>query len=416
LDLVRKSFADATLPSGDGNTPEMKLLIYSHFFAPSIGGVENIVLSLARGLAELRDSNGALQFETTLVTQTPAGNYADAALPFRVVRQPSLVRLWRAIREADVIHIAGPALLPMVLGFLARRPVAIEHHGYQAICPNGLLLHEPDGSICPGHFQAKHYGECWRCQRSELSSLRTLISLLLMFPRHWLSRKAAVNLAISHHVMVRHSLPRSSVVYYGIDDPMEEGSVFSPPEASAKLCFAYVGRLVPEKGIPVLLQAAVMLRNEAHEFEVRLIGDGPLRAELEALIQQKGLASCVRITGYLTGAPLVEALRDVRVVVMPSVWEETAGLAAIEQMMRGRLVITSKIGGLAEVVDEAGLTFPAGDAQALAECMQRVLQDPSIIESVGRTARDRALRFFRRERMIESHARVYREAFESGNQ
>jgi glycosyltransferase involved in cell wall biosynthesis len=94
---------------------------------------------------------------------------------------------------------------------------------------------------------------------------------------------------------------------------------------------------------------------------------------------------------------------------MPSVWEETAGLAAIEQMMRGRLVIASKIGGLAEVVDEAGLTFPAGDAQALADCMLTVLQGPSIIESVGRTARDRALRFFRRERMIEDHAHVYRE-------
>src|SRR2546427_4824649 len=57
-----------------------------------------------------------------------------------------------------------------------------------------------------------------------------------------------------------------------------------------------------------------------------------------------------------------------------SVWEETAGLAAIEQMMRGRLVIASKTGGLAELVDDASLTFPAGDSQALAQSMQKVLR------------------------------------------
>ena len=407
---MSESSADDTLPSGDGNAPEMKLLIYSHFFAPSIGGVENAVQSLAGGLLALPAPQGSREFDVTVVTQTARGEVDDAAYPFRVLRQPSLIRLWQAIREADVIHIAGPALLPMALGFLVRRPVVIEHHGYQAICPNGLLLHQPDGSICPGHFQAKHYGECWRCQRSEISPLPTFISLLLLFPRRWLSRKAAANLAISHHVMARHALPRSSVLYYGIDDPLGERSLFSPPlDAAARLCFAYVGRFVTEKGIPILLQAAAILRNEAREFEVRLIGDGPLRPELEALITQNGLASCVRITGYLTGARLAEALRDVRVVVMPSVWEETAGLAAMEQMMRGRLVIASKIGGLAEVVDEAGLTFPAGDAQALADCMLKVLQDPSIIESIGRTARDRALRFFRRERMIDAHERIYHE-------
>jgi glycosyltransferase involved in cell wall biosynthesis len=94
---------------------------------------------------------------------------------------------------------------------------------------------------------------------------------------------------------------------------------------------------------------------------------------------------------------------------MPSVWEETAGLAAIEQMMRGRLVIASKIGGLAEVVDNTGLTFPAGNAQALANSMKTVLQDPSIIDSLGRKARDRAHLFFLRARMVEEHASVYRE-------
>ena len=122
----------------------MKLLIYSHFFAPSIGGVENIVLSLARGLAELRDSNGVSQFEVTLFTETQAGNNDDAALPFRVVRRAGLIQLWQLIRSSDVVHVAGPALAPLFLSFIARKPLVIEHHGYQAICPNGVMVYQPD--------------------------------------------------------------------------------------------------------------------------------------------------------------------------------------------------------------------------------------------------------------------------------
>jgi len=150
------------------------------------------------------------------------------------------------------------------------------------------------------------------------------------------------------------------------------------------------------------------LRDEGHAFRVRLIGDGPERSRLEAIIARDRLESYVQLTGFLTGAALAETLRDVRVVVMPSVWEETAGLAAIEQMMRGRLVIASAIGGLCEVVGSGGLTFPAGDARALALQMSSVVQNPSIIDTLGSKGRDRALQLFRRGNMIDEHARLYR--------
>jgi glycosyltransferase involved in cell wall biosynthesis len=388
----------------------VKLLIYSHFFAPSIGGVQSIVLSLARGLAELPGSNGAREFEITLVTQDPRGDYDDSALPFRVVRQPGLFELWRLIRRSDLVHSAGPSLAPAFLGFLSRKPVVIEHHGYQAICPNGVLLHQPDGGVCRGYFQARQYLECWRCQNIQISRVQSLLSLLLMFPRSWLAHKASTNIGITKHVVARHALPRSLAVYYGVPEPLGENLPPAPDKnVHRKLCFAYVGRLVPEKGIPILLEAARLLSAEGHQFEVQLIGDGPERARLEAILIKDHLQSRVRITGYLSGSALADALDGVRVVVMPSVWEETAGLAAIEHMMRGKLVIASDIGGLGEIIEDAGLKCQPGNAQALAKCMLAVLQDPCIIESFGQKARDRALRLFRTRRMIEDHARVYRE-------
>jgi len=386
----------------------MKLLIYSHFFAPSVGGVETIVLSLARGLAGLRSADGGLQFDVTVVTQTPGEEFDDSAFPFRVVRRPSHFQLWRLIRQSDAAHLAGPSFMPLLLAWLMRKHVVLEHHGYQASCLNGLLLHQPDGTPCLGYFLARNYGECLRCNARESSWLRSLVSLLLMFLRRFLARHVSANLAISQHVLNRHALPRSSVVYYGIEDSRPgENQQQDTDVLPNKISFAFVGRLVREKGIDVLLEAAHILHERGKSFEVFLIGDGPERPKLQEIISRNRLESLVQVTGFLTGSALTQALQKVHVVVMPSVWEETAGLAAIEQMMRGKLVIVSDIGGLGEIVSDGGLKFRPGDARGLAEIMFSVLERPALIDTFGGKARDRAVRLFRRQRMVEEHARMY---------
>src|ERR1700692_781601 len=131
----------------------MKLLIYSHYFAPSVGGVESIVQSLASGIAQLRTLNGDREFNVTVVAETPAGSYDDTKFPFRVVRRPGVIRLWQLVRASGVIHVAGPAFLPMFLAWLSRKRFVVEHHGYQATCPNGLFVHQSDRTICPGYFR-----------------------------------------------------------------------------------------------------------------------------------------------------------------------------------------------------------------------------------------------------------------------
>ena len=386
----------------------MNLLIYSHYFAPSVGGVESIVQSLAAGIAELRTLNGDREFNVTVVTETPAGSYDDSRFPFRVVRRPGVVRLWQLVRASNVIHVAGPAFLPMLLAWLSRKRFVVEHHGYQATCPNGLFVHQPDRTICPGYFQAGRYGECFQCLRSEFSSGWTAAKLLaLMFPRYWLARSATTNIAITQHVDTRQKLPRTKVVYHGIEDPLPNPDRSMPTQ---KLRIACVGRLVPEKGIPLLLEAAKILKDEGHDFEIRIIGDGSERPKLEELIQREKLESFTSITGFLTGDDFARALQDVSVVVMPSTWEETAGLAAIEQMMRGRLVIAADIGGLAEVLGNTGLKFPPGNAVSLANCLRSVIENPALIGSYGEKARRRALQLFQRSQMLTEHSRIYRDA------
>ncbi len=386
----------------------MKLLIYSHFFAPSIGGVETIVLSLVRGLAQLRDSGGSREFEITVVTQTPSGKYDDGVLPFRVVRRPGYFQLWRLVRKSNLVHAAGPALAPLLLARLAGKPLVIEHHGYQAACPNGLLFHQPSESMCRGHFEAGNYVECLRCNRKTDGFLGALRLLVATFLRRAYSRGAAANIAPSHHVSSRQGLPRTTVILHGVEDAFSGSG--APPESSANdgKTFAYLGRLVVEKGVSVLLEAARLLRAGGRDVHVVLIGDGADRARLEKQIAASHLEKNVRITGFLSGAALDRQLAVVATIVMPSIWEETAGLAALEQMARGRPVIASSIGGLGEIVQGAGLTVPPNDPAALAEAMRRILDEPGLASSLGALACERVLQSFSFSGMIDAHASLYR--------
>jgi glycogen synthase len=386
----------------------MKLLIYSHFFSPSIGGVENIVRKLATGLAARQNSSHAPEFDITLVTEISAQSLDDSAWPFRIVRKPGAFALAKLIRECDLLHIAGPAFLPLFLARFLRKPVVVEHHGYQSICPNGSLLLQPSADVCPGHFQAGHYATCLRCQNVEHPFSYSLRSLILTGLRGRICR-SATNVAVTHHVADRlQPLLRPQVIYHGVDDP---GPAFTlPPDVIThppRICFAYVGRFVSEKGIPLLLEAAKLLKNENLAFDLLLIGDGPDREQLQAQIEKDGLASFTKITGFLEADPLNKLLENVHAVVMPSLSEETAGLAAIEQMMRGRVVIASAIGGLAEVVADTGLLFPPRDVPALAACMRSVIEKPELIAQLGSQARKRAIDLFTANRMLEEHARLY---------
>jgi len=387
----------------------MKILIYGEWFLPSIGGVQTAMELLARGFAEFRDeplSSDGRSIQVTVATNSPRDGMDDSKLPYDVVRQPSFFQLKRLIRNADIVHLAGPCLLPMLISWATAKPFVVVHHVYQAACPNGLLFKQPSQTVCSGHFMNKEYAECYRCCSQPIGGAAGLRLLLLEFPRRWLSKRAASNVMITNHVGARLHLPRSRTIYYGIDgvEPL-------PPRVdngSEPMEFGYVGRLVAEKGLPLLVEAAQHLAGGGKPFRLTFVGDGPQRARLQELVQQSGLGNHIRFTGSLRGDALDSATSRISVLIMPSIWEESAGLAAIEQMMRGRMVIAADIGGLTEIVGDAGLKFALGDSRGLAAAMARVIDDPSLVTSLGSSARSRAMKLFRLDGMIRPHVALYR--------
>jgi glycosyltransferase involved in cell wall biosynthesis len=382
----------------------VKLLIYSHFFSPSIGGVETIVRSVAQGLHELRGPDNHPEFEVTVVTQTPAAEFDDSSLSFPVVRRPTLAKLWSLVRESEVIHIAGPALGPLFLGFWARKPVVVEHHGFQITCPNGQLLIEPAATPCPGHFMAGHHGTCLRCNAGQgwVTSCRLW---LLTFVRRMLCRSVRANITPTVWLGSLLQVPGIVNIPHGLDPtacPEKNIEKSEPP------LIAFQGRLVTTKGVRLLLEAGRILAEQGRSFEVLVIGDGPERESLEQFSRELHILSRVRFAGRLSADQLDATLARASIVVVPSLGGEVFGLVVAENMLRGLPILASDLGAFVEVLGDTGLTFPTGDAAELARQLGKLLDDPALRVRLGQQARERALNMYNLGSMIDFHAALYR--------
>lgn len=161
---------------------------------------------------------------------------------------------------------------------------------------------------------------------------------------------------------------------------------------AARATVGYVGRISPEKGIDVALRALAQLRDEGLEadFEVAGGGAGEHRRELEALAASLGIAGQVDFLGPLGTEALKDFYARIHALVVPSVWEEPAGLVLVEGALAGVPLLASRVGGIPEIIrdPEEGLLFPPGDPAALAAALRRTLVEPEA--SAARAARANA--------------------------
>ncbi|HYJ05239.1 MAG TPA: glycosyltransferase family 4 protein [Chthoniobacterales bacterium] len=297
----------------------MRILLGSHHFFPSTGGIETASNLLAREFV-------ALGHEVRVVTQT-AG---DGDFPFAVIRRPGLFELLRHVRWCDVLlqnNISLRTLWPLLF---VRRPLFVTHQTW---------ITDSEGGVGWQH----------RLKRFVL--------------------RFATSLAISRAVGDR--LPAPSIQ---VGNPYDD-KVFKevPPEPRTKELI-FVGRLVSDKGVSVLLEAMALLEAKPR---LTIAGDGPERDSLEKQTIDLQLESRVDFIGTQTSEQLAKLLRQHQILVVPSRWREPFGIVALEGIASGCVVVGSAGGGLAEAIGPCGLTFPNGDAHALAHALSRLLEDPA---------------------------------------
>jgi colanic acid/amylovoran biosynthesis glycosyltransferase len=184
--------------------------------------------------------------------------------------------------------------------------------------------------------------------------------------------------------------PKIKVVHCGLEPTFYDNLPRSNPSSRRLIC---VGRLCEQKGQLLLVEAAGQLLKNGMDFELVLAGDGELRTEIEALIEQHGLGQNVRITGWISSTQVREELLASRALVLPS-FAEGLPVVIMEAMALKKPVISTFVAGIPELVQDGkhGWLVPAGDLNALTGAMKDCLDaPPTILEAMGAAAQAEVL-------------------------
>ncbi|HYO15537.1 MAG TPA: glycosyltransferase family 4 protein [Thermoanaerobaculia bacterium] len=303
----------------------MNIVIDSPAFLPQVGGLEINVANLADQLARRGH-------EVVVLTRTE-GDGTDGDLTFRVARRPSPWETLRWVRWCDVFFQANVGLRGLWPLAIVRRPWVVSHHSW---------YRRPDGRIA------------WQDRLKRR-----------LLPR------AAASIAVSR--AIAEDLGSPAVV---IPNPYRDHLFRLLPGVERSGDLVFLGRLVSDKGVDVLLDALAALAGTGLRPRLTVIGDGPEAPGLREQASRLGIAGQVEFLGTRTDEELVEILNRHRILVVPSRYNEPFGIVALEGIACGCVVVGSEGGGLREAIGPCGRTFRNGDAADLARVLGELLRHP----------------------------------------
>ncbi len=212
---------------------------------------------------------------------------------------------------------------------------------------------------------------------------------------------------------------RSLVVYNGVDSAMFSKTLVSTSASELRnrlgvpedcFCFGTVGRLVPEKNQIALIEALDCLARTGRKLHLLIVGDGPLRGDLEQTARRFGVAGMVTFLGEVEDVRPALAAMDL--FVLPSTSVETFSNAALEAMAMGSPVILSGIGGATEMVTDGteGYIVPVAQLGTRLPALIAGLYDSRPIQrAMAEAARHRVVREFSIHRMTDSYMALFSE-------
>lgn len=314
---------------------------------------------------------------------------------------PDLVHLF------NIYHHLSPSVLPP----MKKRgiPILQTVNDYKLICPNYLLY--TNGQPCLRCRGGRYYNAMiHRCLHGSLR-WSTLAALEMLLHRIMAVYQQHVSVFVAPSMFVKAKIQEFGVnphqtryLPYGVSvNPAETERLTRGDEGYV----LYFGRLSREKGLATLIAAMSQLP----DLELRLVGDGPLRCDLEQRASNLNLSN-VRFYGHCEGEMLQHFVACARLAVLPSEWYEVFGQSVVESLLLSRPVVASRIGGIPEVMDdgEHGLLVPPGDALALADAIRWLASHESSANEMGRAGRETALQRFGAEQHFEGLSALYRQA------
>jgi len=346
--------------------------------------------------------------------------FADSEHPLRV-----LVVTGNAIvggMESAVLRMAERlprpafetiALCPFESAFTAALrecgvPVSIAPVGerlrWHAIQYAAGLVREHDIDVIHAHLPAAHAVAALAGSATHTPVLATIHAMHLSMRDLEAHRLGGTHLCLVSDAARAHALAvgvpaaRMTVIRNGVDS-----ETFRPrtdTRADDALVVGYVGRLSPEKNPALFVRVAARLRAQGARARFVVIGDGPLRGELEALADALAIRDAITFAGVCDDMPA--RYRGLDLLLLTS-WHEGTPLAVLEAMASGVPVAATDVGGVAELIvaGSTGCLAPPGDEVRLAELAYALLQDRATLGQLGRAARERVRTHF----SIDEHVR-----------
>jgi glycosyltransferase involved in cell wall biosynthesis len=188
--------------------------------------------------------------------------------------------------------------------------------------------------------------------------------------------------------------PLTVIPQFGVDPALFTPCAPAAPPAET-LCIGYAGGLLREKGVDLLLDACAGLRGA---WRLHIVGEGDAGPALQAQARDLGIEGRVTIGARLPSDQMPLFYRGLDAFVLPSrttpTWAEQFGRVLIEAMACGVPVVGSASGEIPNVIGDAGLIFPEGDAAGLRACLQRLVDEPSLRVELAACGRTRVLEHY----------------------
>ena len=337
----------------------MRVLVVAGIFPPDHGGPASYVPTMARGLMQRGHEISAV------ITLSDRLNHDDRHYGFPVVRLPrrrfrllrwmqTILEIARRERKADVIYLNGLVLEGILAAKLfGRRPVVIKVVGdliWEKARNRGATLLELDAfqsARLPLRWHLLHRLQAWYTAQAD--AVITPSRYLARIVANWGADDARIHIVYNAATL----LPTT-------------------PFNSGNYDLVTVARLVPWKGLADLIEVAGDLN-----LRLRIVGDGPLRSELEALAQQRGAQ--VSFAGHVARDQIPDEIRSARLFVLNSSYEGLPHIV-LEAKAAGVAVLASAAGGTPETIHHGvdGWLVPVNDKAALAAGIKRLLCDDEV--------------------------------------
>ncbi len=314
--------------------PTVERVLLVHDYAGSRGGAELVVHDLRNALRARGVDARLLSSDADGPDPKPPSDYlfrgsTGSARALREVANPSLIRTARRVLaefDPQVVHLGMflTQVSPMILPLVADRAVVWVPNEFRPICPKGSRL-LPDRSPCEHEVGRACLREgCFR-----LKGLAPRMVQLGLLSR-W---RGAVDRVVSPsrsfaNDLARHGLQCDAVIPHPAPDLEASTSLTTRPQ------IGFAGRLVPDKGVDVLIRAMGLLRGVGADAYLTVLGDGPERTRLEGLVTDPGLGDCVDFVGHVTRDEVQRRLSGAWLQAVPSLWAEPFGLVTVEAMAR----------------------------------------------------------------------------------